>query len=419
MKKVIGYISILVGMPVVGVLLLLAVHFLPTAAMREHVYDSKELLMKEFADEEVIDGYPATLTGSFTDCLMLEHAVYDGSHSAFMQSMRMYRSESYYDGVDESIWHPGESLIDYLEGKEAEREVEYSRYWHGYLVVLKPLLLITSVGSIRMLNASVQLLLVGICLILMERRRHTELALGFLGSIPFLFFLSSFSSLSQSVCLYLLLLELVVMLCLDNRLEQKKWYLFFFLISGMLTAYFDFLTYPLVTLGYPLVVYFSLHSRKGRDMWKRLICFSWNWGIGYLFMWSAKWILSDLLTGSNTIADAFSTILARTGIAGGQNSAGGFLQIVRLNIGAYLNFGFLLFVLVLGVMELLFLVRKKGKLCLNNALPYLLIACAPFVWWMAAANHSEEHWMYTCRIFAISVFSILTGVGSLRKRPGE
>lgn len=69
---------------------------------------------------------------------MLEHAVYnDESHSILEQILHMYRGESFYNVVARMFGIPGESLKDYLSGGNQPREVEYARYWHGYLILLE------------------------------------------------------------------------------------------------------------------------------------------------------------------------------------------------------------------------------------------------------------------------------------------
>ena len=157
-----NHFIILLIVPIIGFVAMLLIHMIPVDKMQEHVLWSLDMIVREFEQEALIDGYPATLTGSFTDCLMLEHAVYENEeHSTLEQTLHMYRGESYYAPDCSDVWHPGESLVDYLHGVEQPREVEYSRYWHGYLVVLKPLLFLTSFNSIRLINACFQLFMVG------------------------------------------------------------------------------------------------------------------------------------------------------------------------------------------------------------------------------------------------------------------
>ena len=185
-KKAVKLLTILICGPVLGLCALLLVHLLPVDAMKEHVYWSLEMIEGEFSNEEVIPGFPATLTGNFTDCLMLEYAIYSAEdHNVLEQVLHMYRKESCYDENDEEAWWPGRSLVDYLEGTKQPREVEYPRYWHGYLFVLKPLLMLTSVNALRLINSACQLILTGIVLIMMVRTKKDSLAFSFLISLPF------------------------------------------------------------------------------------------------------------------------------------------------------------------------------------------------------------------------------------------
>ena len=140
MNKYINVVKKNIAVLVLGVLIgfaaLLLVHLIPVEPMREHVYWSLGMIEKEFTNEVIVEGYNATLTGNFTDSLMLEHAVYfNEEHSILEQALLMYRGETYYDESDPEGWWPGQSLKDYVEGVPQPREVTYSRYWHGYLVV--------------------------------------------------------------------------------------------------------------------------------------------------------------------------------------------------------------------------------------------------------------------------------------------
>lgn len=56
----------------------------------------------------------------------------------------------------------------------------YSRYWHGYLVPLKSLLLILNTAEIRFLNLVFQLVLVGMNCALIAKKNKPKMALAFL-----------------------------------------------------------------------------------------------------------------------------------------------------------------------------------------------------------------------------------------------
>ena len=109
--KIRNHIFLLAGGTLTGFLLLLLVYCIPVAPMQEHVYLSLPMLEKEFDAPEMIEGFPGSLTGSFTDCLMLENAIYHSdSHTVLEQILHMYRGES---GTGDG-WAPGYSLVDYM-----------------------------------------------------------------------------------------------------------------------------------------------------------------------------------------------------------------------------------------------------------------------------------------------------------------
>ena len=396
---------------IVGLLALLLVFCLPLEPMRLHVWQSLYLLEDEFGDSEMISGYPATLTGNFTDCLMLENAVYQNEeHSLLEQVLYMYRKES---GQGDG-WAAGDSLVDYLEGVQQPREVEYARYWHGYLVILKPLLAITTLGSIRIGASALQLALAGFVCLECAARKRKMLGAAFLLSLPFLYYVTLYTSLSLSICYYIMCGAVLVQLGLHKKMESRGWYWEFFLLLGMVTAYFDFLTYPLVTLGFPLCVYLYLSSDKPKAAFVKALAFILSWMIGYGGFWAMKWVMTDLLVGGNVILDGWNTLLARTETAQDQNILSGFLSVLKQNLSVYGNWGFYLPAvgIALWLFGLLAGCRKGFRMdSVKYMLPFLLPALLPFIWIFFTQNHSGQHWIYTCKIFAVSVFALICAFG--------
>ena len=330
----------------------------------------------------------------------------------------MFRGESYYEEGNEEGWQPGESLRDYLGGASQPREVEYGRYWHGYLVILKPLLLLTSVNTLRLINSAFQLFCVGGILILLTKKNAEKLAAAFLFSLPFLYYVSSFASLSLSICLCLMLCEILFQVCMDEKLCRRGRYAEFFLIMGMLTSYFDFLTYPLITLGYPLCVYCYFHmDDKVEKQIKKVLFYSVEWGIGYAGMWAEKWVLSDLLSDSHVIQDAWENIRTRTGSAAEYSRLEGFFHVVGRNVKMYGNWCYVL--IAVWVIVFVAICVRKGKMIRRRITAqigsYALIALYPFFWYFLIENHSEQHWLFTCRILAISVFALGAGAAGFSR----
>lgn len=415
LKKVRNHLILLLGGALAGVLLLLAVYCLPTAPVQEHINDSLPMLEREFLESSLLSGYPGSFVGNFTDCLMLHHSIYRSEkHTMLDQVLRMYRSES---GTGEG-WAPGTSLVDYLEGVEQFREEEYARYWHGYLIFLKPMFLVTSLGSIRIFQSVVQLTLLGLILLSCGRRGEKFLGTAFLVTVPFLYFFSLYNSLSLSICFYLMSGGVLLQLRYNERLIERGIYGEFFMVMGMLTCYFDFLTYPLVTLGIPLCVSLYLNSHSAKEAGKSLFINSAEWSIGYLGLWVLKWTIVDLLYGTDTIGDGIRTLFERTAVAEEQTSRlSGFLAVLKSNMSVYINWGFILLAagIFLWILGRLYRERKRITLAsFQTAIVIWIVALYPFVWFFLTQNHSEEHWMFTYKIFSVSVFAGICGVGKLR-----
>lgn len=406
------------GGALLGLSALVLVYCLPVAAIAENVRQSMPMLEREFADGEVIPGYPASVAGNFTDYVMLGSAVYRAEgHSRLEQALRVYRAES----GSEDAWMPGYSLQDYLDGAAGQLELEYSRYWHGYLVILKPLLCFLPLRSIRLGNAIAQLLLVGGILILCMRRGKTGLAVSFLISAPFWYFFTLYQSLSLSICFYIMAFSLLIQLKCHEKLDQGDHYSDFFLLAGMATAYFDFLTWPLVTLGFPLCVYLYLKETPVREKLRRAAAFCAEWGVGYGGFWALKWVIADTLCqGGNlsTLSSAGGALTERTDVVEGV----GLFGVIWKNIAAYRNHAFVLF----GAGLLLWCVyraRRGGRSFLpwkNLDYSILLVGLLPFAWFALTQNHSYEHAAFTCKILSVTVFSLCSAIGKGgEKRYGE
>ena len=72
---------------------------------------------------------------------------------------------------------------------------------------------------------------------------------------------------------------------------------------GIVVSYFDFLTYPLVTLGVPLCLLLILQADKITYLQKikNIISLSIAWVIGYLGMWAMKWMIGSIATHKNIL----------------------------------------------------------------------------------------------------------------------
>ena len=314
-----NFATILAISAVVGTMLLVLVFLLPVGPMRRNVEKSVGDMLKtgDEIPEDAFSKYLWKNRETYTDAIMVQNAIERlPDKNAYEHAMWMY----HYD-LEEDVWTPEDSLKAFCESHENVNNMYlhiYARYWHGYLLYLKPLLLLFSWKHVVWLELAVQIALMIWVLITAIRKQNAGDAAVTLGSFLFMKPVLVLISLTMSVCWILTLLAVEYMLLHHDRLHEKGQYPEFFLIIGILTSYFDFLTYPITTLGIPLCCYFLLESDRLWNNIKRLTGFSVSWAIGYAGMWAAKWVIADLTLHTGTIKDAIWSIIGRTEAIGGR-----------------------------------------------------------------------------------------------------
>ncbi|MCM1539819.1 MAG: hypothetical protein NC121_01005 [Blautia sp.] len=413
--------ALLLGSALSGTLLLILVFCLPIEGMKRHVAVSVESMLKT-SDEMSGEGFAAyiqTERESYTDAIMVQNAIERiPGKNIFEHAMWMYHSD-----LEEEVWTPENSLKAYCAGQAADSMYlhEYSRYWHGYLVYLKPLLLLFSWGQVSVMGVALQVLLMAAAAGLAVRKKQSGVAVAMVAGFLFMKPLLVLISLTMTVCWLITLAALIFMLWKNDWMREKKLYPEFFLTVGILTSYFDFLTYPVVTLGFPLCAFFLINEREIvgkrsemvpalREMVGRVIGYSVCWGIGYAGMWAMKWIIADLTLHTGTIKDAIWSIIGRTEAIGGRPRFNGGFYVIGLNLQEYDHVIYPVMAAVIALVSLTLVIaacRKRGTgRALIGLVPYMIVFCIPFVWIIAVQHHSALHARFTFRIIAVAVLAV-------------
>ncbi|MFD1440925.1 hypothetical protein [Lacticaseibacillus hegangensis] len=294
----------------------------------------------------------------------------------------------------------------------------YARYWHGYLLWLRPLLMFMSYGSVRELYAVIVLLLVVLNAYMIAKRLDLFAAVAF--GIAFAFqrvFAISINMQFANVFIICLVANLIVLSVDDDH--YQKWHPFlFFLIIGTVTNFVDLLTAPMITLGVPLMImiYRDFVSDKVRTFPKRLVQFlvsCLGWGIGYGVTWFLKWLFASFVTGRNVIQEALTEILFRSGGVGrGGKYPVHRIQLLKTNLRfeyTSANILILLIIALVSVAAFILFARRHHEIQIHWPTLSLFIfgAILPFIWYMVLANHSEIHAWFTYRELIISTLALL------------
>lgn len=394
-----------------GTLLLTAVYLLPTDAMAEHMTASAAVITGEGVYPNLFPWCTSQLD-NYTDAIMLMNASFDSGESAIVQAMTAARPNI------EGISVPVQALDAHYNGGIAyDSQEPYYQYWHGYLLLLKPLLLLTDYSGIRIVNAIGMLLSLLALLWLMAKKGLKQYIAPYLLAFAFIMPAAVAMSMQFSSCYYLMTLGSIGVLLMKDRLDEAEAVIFLFI--GIATAFFDFLTYPIATVGVPAVLYCCLKKELpvkaalGKGV---KVCFCW--GFGYAAMWAGKWCVGGVLTGCNVLAKAAEKLAERSSLAvGSENSA-----ILDIRIALSQNIKFFLrtpavLLLAAAALILLGLVAAdllQKKLTLKKAagivFPFVILMILPLVWYACTSNHSGIHCWFTNKSLMVSVFAGLAAL---------
>lgn len=398
--------ALLAACILIGLLLVLGAYAIPADAVRGNLRSSVDMLIEEGMYPLSIPGYTPSKLDNFTDAIMLGNAIVAPEETLLSDALLAHRLDSNY---------PAEALRDYLAGETDAKTVSYSNYWHGYIVMLKPLLCVLSYSSIRILLMAVQIALVVLTAVLLEKRKLGRYAIALAAMYISLCPVAVMSSLTYS-SMYLVGMGASALMLAGHERLKRIGYGYVFLVLGAITSYVDFLTYPVFTLGVPLTIYVLLEREEEKNILVRAFMLCVLWGIGYGVMWASKWVLVALLTDVNGLKEALAQILLRTDQR--LDNVGEVAFWAGLESGLEMILNPLNALMLAGcAAACVCLVFRRGvaKEKTVPVMTLLLTAMLPVAWMVFACNHTVSHSFYAYRNLAVLIFAGLCALLMLGK----
>ena len=287
----------------------------------------------------------------------------------------------------------------------------YYRYWHGYVVFLKPLLYFFQLYKLRIFISAVHLMLFLTVFILLYKRYGLRLA------IPFAASWFALSSMVVSTCLqyttvyFLVFLGMIFCLCFYRKPEDTHKMLYMFIVLGSLTSFLDLFTFPLAAMTMPMsiMVYSDVieYRKKTLPEIGKIFGCSALFAISYSVTWFSKWYISHWFIGTNAINSAKDAAMFRIFGEGDMSTISQRMIPLRDNLYAIpllkvLAKSPLTYILILAG---IIIGREYKKL--YEFIPLYIIALMPYIWYLVMANHSYIHSYFTCRAQMATIFSLL------------
>ena len=428
------YLLLLVILVSSYILLMMLVSIIPSKLLADNVKQSSEVLVEE-GEKKFIDlGYKKEYLFTFTDALMINTAYSmtptDPLASAMLgrknyvpgQTLQVHIDNQYNLGAcDEYINHKNgdlyqtKELYALMHGKDITDSFEYARYWHGYSVILRPLLAITNYSGIRIILSALTIILTLLFLYKLYKKIDIWAAIIFLiGLLSVSIFV-----ITQSVNeILVFLIAIIFSLILLYKKDLSKHVVEIFFIAGSITNFIDLLTAPIVTLGLPLIIYILLlqkENKKLKEVLRKGLKACLAWGMAYGITWILKWVLTQLLYDRPIMTQALEQARYRIGL---QNEDLKFIDVLKKNI-KYLSNNTMY---ALGSLAIIYtagnlILKDKSEINfyenIKDIIPYVITALFPIIWFVVLKEHSYVHSFFTYRILIITIISIFIIIRNL------
>ena len=401
-----------------GCILMTCAYKMPTYRMLPHVVQSEYSIDMEGSSYYWAPGYAFSRLDGYTDNIMMQTAVYETTDHPLVAAMLNQRMD-----FPKAKLTPGAALLNYVNGARNGEVISYGRYWHGYLIVLKPMLTLFTLSDIRVFNMILQWTLALVLMFLAYRKGGFQLVFPLGLALLSLNPLSTALSMQYS-SIYLLTLVFGI-LQLQFELYRKKSGWLIYLWLGILTAFFDFLTYPPAAWAICLTIGILMMEGTQKQKMLHALASGAAWCFGYGGMWSGKWIIGTLITGQNILADATQSVQLRTGLQmegiPESETVSCYADVLMRNLDAYRNVPALILVLALTLFAGYLLLRRGYRFRLDTTLvlPLLLIAVVPFAWYFVLKNHSGVHYWMTHRNLSATIIALAGFLSFSLKKPSS
>lgn len=379
-------------------LVLFASELLPQEPIDRHVSQSAERLEFEGAYAYILDGRKSAMLDNFTDAIIL--TVCRSSHIGEPLS---FLTNPMFDG-DDSVG----SLAAYCR-EGAEPDGHYVRYWLGFRIFLRPLLELFDLRGIRFTVLGTLFVLTLLAMVSVYKNVSLPAALAFGLSIllvrPYVI-----SRCMQFACCPLIAVSAMLFIPWAER--DRRRCLPFFMVLGMLTMFFDFYTVPALTFGMPMVYYMSILAKKGERLTVGTVlrCFG-MWFLGYILMWMAKLLLTNLFTPYDGFSNSFREFRLwtdrKSNAEPGQYTAlKAFVSVYHVICPDALCKGIMAALAACCAALILWAVKAGRKGRLAQALPILSVGVLPLLWFAASARPIIVHTYFQYRSIAVLYWAV-------------
>lgn len=380
-----------------GYFLLILVNLIPTDWIVENVRESAAILSEQGNYPPAF--LPFSLLDNYTDADCLSIVYNKASDNVFYNSINAFQlareNDTNIGGVT--------VLSDTIDGKGIKVE-DHSYLWHGFQIWLRLLLVVFNITRIRwILFVATVFTSTFVCILLVKIKDSIWAFVPFILSFTLFgcFQIESISLLYFVDC-FVMLLGCIAVLCFLQKENDHAEEVFS--LIGATVAFTSMIIIPVLTLGFPLIIYISGRKNdSGREKCIKMFKCCFSWGFSYAITVITKILISLIAVNSNRGLDRLSVY------TGGGKETIGLLGRIKRIAEVFMRLDYIsVFTGIAVILALIIYIAFKHKRSfdyIKSAAPMLAIALLPCMWCFAASSHSLHQW--TPWLYGISMFAII------------
>jgi len=399
------FLLIIVAAGIIGTMVLTIAFALPTERIQDHVHNATKTFEQEKTYFSITSGVEGTQIDNYTEAIYLNQAMVSGD--PFKCAISGYTFQ-----IPDKKLNPVENLNAVIEKPfEAVLDQTCVRFFNGYEIVIKPLLMLTKYGQIRQINLyAVFALFMLLCYLMLKNNLGIYI-------VPFTLAFLYINPVTISVTLtfvffyYCSIIPCIIILLFNDYLKRGYRYYFFFEVVGVCAFYFNMNYFQLITFGFPLTFYYLINGLplKWTDVITKSLSFLGVWFLGYVGIMLFKWILYAALYDHDFFAKMFAHAQQRLSDHQGDVSFSRWQAVNRNMKYVIMNWSWLIMEIVFTIIcvynwykEKAYNIIHRNKLKAEVAFVFFMILL-PLLRYFIYANHVMIHHWVTYRIFSISI----------------
>ena len=141
---------------------------------------------------------------------------------------------------------------------------------------------------------------------------------------------------------------------------------------------------------------------------KEMVKWAIFWLTALALTWFTKWVIGTIVLDINVIKDGLNTVVFRTST-----------ELEATHWGAVSNNLRMLPWKMIACTFIVFIVYAATRFKMpswSNFLIYLVVAVAPYLWYLALTNHSYVHFWFTYRLQFVTFCALLMAICSCRRQ---